>query len=309
MANWQDAGSGVKLWMPTPDADLDATQRSFTRLSVSREESEGKYHRHIRSAETEAGTKHGIVDQNGSNDQSSTASILPSIEESLRVKQAIYRELFPSPSSRAPSVSPNEAPSSSSRETWTPQPPSEYPLFAQLEAFLTPSITKETTDFSSDLAHVYSTTTLPTPNTEYSEQTDLQETPESPCPTKSRGISRRQTGLTSHHFRTYKPSKKSLSVRRKLDFGTLSASQGNSSTRTSFAMGPPEYSPSHRWTNEEREVLCVLNRFYRRNPVAFKCIFNKMFGQDLKMSKVRNQFENCEYNRGLKCIRLLRDAY
>jgi hypothetical protein len=57
-------------------------------------------------------------------------------------------------------------------------------------------------------------------------------------------------------------------------------------------MGLPEYSPSHRWTNKEREVLCIMNRFYRRNPVSFKCIFNKMFGQDLKMSKVRDQFEN-----------------
>lgn len=252
--------------------------------------------------ELEAGANYGIVDQNGSNDQSSTASVLPSIEESLRVKQAIYRELFPSPVSRAPSASPNEAPSSSSREIWTPQPPSEDALFAQLEAFLTPSIAKETTDFSSDLAHIHSSATVTTPDTDYTEQTDFQDTQESPCPTKNRGLPRRQTGLISHHFRTYKPSKKSVSVRRKLDFGGLSASQGNRSGRASFAMGLPEYSPSHRWSNKEREVLCVMNRFYRRNPVSFKRIFNKMFGQDLKMSKVRDQFENCEYSRGLKCF-------
>jgi hypothetical protein len=207
--------------------------------------------------ELEAGANYGKVDQNGNNDQSSTASVLPSIEESLRVKQAIYRELFPSPVSRAPSVSPNGAPPSSSQETWTPRPPSEDPLFAQLEAFLTPSTAKEITDFSSDLAHIHSTATGTTPDTDYTEQTDFQETQESPCPTKKRGIPRRRTGLTSHHFRTYKPSKKSLSVRRKLDFGGLSASQGNNSSRASFAMRLPEYSPSHRWTNEEREVLCV----------------------------------------------------
>jgi hypothetical protein len=53
-----------------------------------------------------------------------------------------------------------------------------------------------------------------------------------------------------------------------------------------------EYGDHHRWTDAEDSFLCVLNRFYAREPRSFAQIFNKFFGSDLPMHKIRNRFDS-----------------
>lgn len=82
-------------------------------------------------------------------------------------------------------------------------------------------------------------------------------------------------------------------MRRVLDFGApksddTSASRGNKLVK----MCLPEYAPIHKWQEDEREFLCVLNRWYARAPSDFASIFNHTFGLALSVSKIRDQFEN-----------------
>ncbi|KAF2788135.1 hypothetical protein K505DRAFT_315451 [Melanomma pulvis-pyrius CBS 109.77] len=53
-----------------------------------------------------------------------------------------------------------------------------------------------------------------------------------------------------------------------------------------------ERPPRHLWTCSERELLCVLFRWYERKPIAFGRIWNSIFGLNLPTRKIQNQFEN-----------------
>jgi hypothetical protein len=53
-----------------------------------------------------------------------------------------------------------------------------------------------------------------------------------------------------------------------------------------------ERSAPHFWSEGEREVLCVINRFYERSPNKFTAIFNHIFGLELSTRKVKDQFES-----------------
>ncbi|KAF2823324.1 hypothetical protein CC86DRAFT_384695 [Ophiobolus disseminans] len=107
-----------------------------------------------------------------------------------------------------------------------------------------------------------------------SDRTDFLATTQTPCPVT-------------------KASKEPPSVRRKLDFGTIpNKSVAGSSQKPIKMLCAPEYSPVHRWSDEERELLCVMWRWYARAPASFAQIFNTIFNLNLSMSKVRDQFEN-----------------
>ncbi|KAH7078851.1 hypothetical protein BKA63DRAFT_601110 [Paraphoma chrysanthemicola] len=271
MANWQDAAPGVKFWVPASHAEIDTTQQSFSRLSVSLDEDF----------------------QQGGNSDAIADSMLPSLEDNLRIKHAVYDELFPSPDLRAPSIGVKKPGASSPPAAWTLQQSSNSTLLDQLRAYTTPELSTRAANRSSTLDTQQLSDPTPTPDTEYSEAIDFVETEPTPCPQRKRGRPRKQTGVTSHYFRNTGNLKVQRSVRRILDFGEIPAIKSNRSSRTSKTMAIlPEYSPSHRWTSEEREFLCVINRWFLRFPVAFAQIYNARFGQDLKVAKVRDQFEN-----------------
>jgi hypothetical protein len=88
-----------------------------------------------------------------------------------------------------------------------------------------------------------------------SDRTDFLATSSTPCPVKTRVKSRHQTGTTSRFFEKTRAKKNTLPLQRKLDFGTTSGASKRRPCRKLNTMGiiAPEYSPSHRWTDAERE--------------------------------------------------------
>jgi hypothetical protein len=51
----------------------------------------------------------------------------------------------------------------------------------------------------------------------------------------------------------------------------------------------PEYAPNHKWSYADNEMLCVMWRWYEREPVKFAAIFNKFFDLRLATSKIKVQ--------------------
>jgi hypothetical protein len=246
MTNWQDAGSGVMLWAPTTQVEMETADRTFSRLSIGAENTESMFHNTLTSQLYIAGIDCSI--DYGNDDVTAEAdSILPSVEENLRTKQTIFQELFGTPK-EVPALSRNiqspisstiksSSPISAENTFFTPQgsvsSPATLPRLSNspTKSILTPSSDSSTiADYDSD-------------------RTDFLDTTESPCPVSRVRNSRRDTGVTSHCFKIQKVSSTSTPVRRKLDFGPVSGAIKSSK----MGLAALEYSPSHRWTYEERE--------------------------------------------------------
>ncbi|KAF1366092.1 hypothetical protein EJ07DRAFT_82101, partial [Lizonia empirigonia] len=57
--------------------------------------------------------------------------------------------------------------------------------------------------------------------------------------------------------------------------------------------GALERTPPHNYTSDERELLCILNRFYHSEDVrAIPKVFNAIVGLELKHQTIKNYFEN-----------------
>jgi hypothetical protein len=52
-----------------------------------------------------------------------------------------------------------------------------------------------------------------------------------------------------------------------------------------------EYSPRHRWKPMEDELICVLHRWWTRQPQIFSRIFNEHFQSSLSTQKIRARFD------------------
>lgn len=179
--------------------------------------------------------------------------MLPSVEENLRIKRDIWQAFFPSPGSTSPTSSENETLPSCSATTRTAFPTVEDTLFTQLNTLISNDSSESSSRTLNDLNPTPSTASTAT---DYdSDRTDFRTTPKSPCPTKRLNHLRRQTGTTSHYFGKAKVATKVLPVRRRLDFGPLSKATSQKLAQRPKQMVAPEYSPMHRWTNEEREYL------------------------------------------------------
>ncbi|KAF3004210.1 hypothetical protein E8E13_006886 [Curvularia kusanoi] len=99
---------------------------------------------------------------------------------------------------------------------------------------------------------------------------------------------------------TYSKTMSKMPPIRRLDLG-----KGNKKSRTkgeSFGkmsldnLRDIERSPSHRWDQDERELLCIINRWYhvKHRPtelVTYAKIFNSITGLNIKPLRVRAQFE------------------
>lgn len=139
-----------------------------------------------------------------------------------------------------------------------------------------------------------------------SERTDFRETPPSPTEYKiSRGYHKRTsaTGKTSHHFQQKTQLLTGKPLCRRLDFGLAIRQQAKKVSKKSVhaqaldELRRLERTPSHRWDDDERELLCVLNRWYsgtdrRTELLEFSKIFNWITGLELRPHILRTQFEN-----------------
>lgn len=135
-----------------------------------------------------------------------------------------------------------------------------------------------------------------------SERTDFRESP-SPSVRKPKKVMKRTAGAVSRHFRRQMQSNPFEPPVRRLNFGNRLKKQANKKEKKSanaqslHDLATIENAPSHIWDEDERELLCVLNRWYcGRDRTAeldiFSKVFNSITGLDIPAKRVRVQFEN-----------------
>lgn len=134
-----------------------------------------------------------------------------------------------------------------------------------------------------------------------SDRTDFQLTDESPCIRKIEPQSKR---TASQRYKIKRARLRSqLSPTRQLDFGTSIAKKLAKPTEKTAnelsleKLKEIERGPSHTWTQDERELLCVLNRWYcaadRSTELqVFAETFNYITGLNLRARVIRTQFES-----------------
>ncbi|KAH3987159.1 hypothetical protein JI435_001940 [Parastagonospora nodorum SN15] len=216
MSKWKDLGSGIMMWQPTADPEVD--DMSIETL-VAEDAQDGK------------------IDAM----ESFFQELLGTSQNSIPTQ----RHILPATPSFSSTLLSSHTPSESSEPTLitlTPVADTSAPLESSR---LGSDISISNLDFEDTSTTAYD-----------SDRTDFVDTPDTPCPVKHVESSRRSTGATSHFFHTTKQKKTTLPVRRKLRFGTTSATARPRSPHKLGKMGlvAPEYSPSHRWTYQERDT-------------------------------------------------------
>lgn len=135
-----------------------------------------------------------------------------------------------------------------------------------------------------------------------SDRTDYQE--ETPSPSLH-NFDRRHTSASkkkSRHYQHKLKSDNNISAVRYLNFGGRVEKRSVKVKKSINAMSlenlrDVEFAPSHIWNEDERELLCVLNRWYYVTDRAveltvFADVFNSIIASDIKPIRVRNQFES-----------------
>jgi len=129
------------------------------------------------------------------------------------------------------------------------------------------------------------------------------ETSPSPSERKIQRKSTYATGKNSHHFRKKTQLLTRKPLARRLDFGVTRREQAAKVVKRSLNaqaledLRKIERSPSHRWDEDERELLCILNRWYcgasrAAEITVFSKTFNAITGLNLKPRILRSQFES-----------------
>jgi hypothetical protein len=152
-----------------------------------------------------------------------------------------------------------------------------------------------------------------------SDNTDFQE--ESPCPSVVRNNARQKRksafGKTSHHFQRKPQHSGTKSPVRRLNFTSeLKKQLTKWTTRSESVLAlkseneqaldrlkSAERTPRRIWDTDERELLCIINRWYCAKDHAteltvFSKIFNIVTGLDLDSRKIDNQFTHLRYYGG-----------
>jgi hypothetical protein len=140
-----------------------------------------------------------------------------------------------------------------------------------------------------------------------SDRTDFLLSRESPTLRKSKKISRRTPSQKRRHFRQNARRQDKPSVARRLNFGSKPTKQPvRPKKRSANALSLEnlrdlERPTRHRWDEDERELLCVLNRWYCAQDRAselliFARIWNSITGLNVRSHVIRNQYDHlCLY--------------
>lgn len=125
-----------------------------------------------------------------------------------------------------------------------------------------------------------------------SERTDFLEDTPSPSVRRHQITRRQSAAMQSHQFRIRPQPLTSRPVARLLDFARGARRRAPRSPRSSRSTsGALERTPSHRYTADERELLCVLHRFYHSyDKQAVPKIFNAITGLQLRHHTIQNYF-------------------
>ena len=135
-----------------------------------------------------------------------------------------------------------------------------------------------------------------------SDRTDFLLTCDFPSLRKSKPALKRSTGAKNRHFKKKTQFESKLPPIRRLNFGsTLKKRHVKNTKKSANAQSLDnlrniERSPSHRWDEDEREFLCVMNRWYCATDRAteltiFAEVFNSITGLALRPRIIRNQYE------------------
>jgi hypothetical protein len=218
--------------------------------------------------------------------------MLPAVQEkNLQAKQAIFQELFGSPSNtRYPTILVRSETDTLLQDS-VPSPEENYAFVAPSQSFLNPTALEYTAENTPSPNPAPSLEHANSLDYDSDDVSDFLPTPESPCLAQSRKDSARRTDIKSHHFKKTQTLKRSSSVRRKLDFRKPSRSAQSVRVPKSKKMGvvPSEYVPRRSWSYAEKEFLCVLYRWYTCSTVDLARLFNHFFDLDLPRATVNAQ--------------------
>ncbi|KAJ4373989.1 hypothetical protein N0V83_002728 [Neocucurbitaria cava] len=267
--------------MPSGSVGLNATQRSLSRLSIREDSPSGLLVR--------------ICDPDEQD------SVLPSIED-------FFERVTDAEPERENEIlsfkSPGTLPSSSNDGIPTPDTLSPCTLSRSSSATFSSPVHNifdqlKLCAFSSEECQPDVISSPITSPEEYdSDRTDFLLTPKTPCPRRGALSSKRRTETTSRFFNSNNRTKASKDVCRILDFGGVVKRKTLKPTlRVSQRDVAPEYSnPRRCWSDDERTFLCVLWRWYERQPVDFTKIVCTFFGLDLPVQKVIGQHDHIRAN-------------
>ncbi|KAH6620467.1 hypothetical protein C7974DRAFT_234773 [Boeremia exigua] len=282
-ARWQSAQPGVMVYMPAPRVSVDETRDSLSRLSVTGDfdSSSALHSQQSQVSDTilpslEIGSDVQVKEEPGSFESTRFASPETLVDTD---RGEIFEDAVPvvySPGSFLSQLI--AAAGSDLLESSTPDPVSSSSRISEVS--------------TEDYVHVgYE-----------SDRTDFQEV--TPCPSVRKIAHKRATVTrrTSQHFQRQKSQRKYQGVVRSLDFGARNKKRPTKSTSRSANMQALEdlrvleRAPSHSWDQDERELLCILNRWYcapdRTTELEmFAKLFNSITGLGLRPHIIRNQYE------------------
>ncbi|KAJ4989817.1 hypothetical protein SVAN01_04654 [Stagonosporopsis vannaccii] len=284
--NWQSAQNGVMLYMPATRVSIEDTQESMSPLSVTYDTSLDK----------------GVQSQQSR--ISDTVLLSCEIESDIRIKPEHVEShdlgcsRYDSPDTLAHDESEDVFAEAISTTMSTPESSTSADLLAQLINAAEGGCSLPEPNPAKFSRSETSTSIEDYVDVGYdSDRTDFQE------PTPSPSERQLATRKTSHHFqrKTRLVTRKHLA--RRLDFGTIIRQQAKKIIRRSQNaealenLRGLERSPSHEWDDDERALLCVINRWYcGANRAAELTVFSKTFnaivGLDLRPHIIRNQFEH-----------------
>ena len=306
--NWRQAQEGVMVYMPAPSVSLRDTEQSLSRLSVDDDESSGK---NIQSFDVHYSTVTDYnvgVQANGTVISSCEDDTSPQIKTETESPMR-HRDLPPEDSPLEDNT--GEIFSDAVHVTY-PSPSSSAnvsssDLLSQLVAAATcasPVLGIHESD-SSQLSTASSLTEDFILVDNDSDNTDFQE--ESPSPLVMRNARRKRQSATSNHFRRLQHDSTKPLVRR-LFASELKKQLTKGTTRSEGAQAldllrSVERTPRRLWDEDERELLCIINRWYCAKDHAteltvFSKIFNIVTGLDLDSRKIDNQFTHLRYYGG-----------
>ncbi|KAF3046256.1 hypothetical protein E8E11_008418 [Didymella keratinophila] len=289
-ADWQPAQPGVMLYMPATRVSIEDTEHSMYRLSVIDGSSQGGQsqlsnigHTILQSCE------HGPIQIK---EEPTELAMLDVVRDDSpdTLRGDMEEEEVLSDVSPAAKLTPESSVGSDF-------------LFQLMEAahsnFTRSDIPYITTATDSD---AIATTEDFLSTCHDSDRTDFRESP-SPSMRKPKKVLKRKTGAVSRHFKRQTQLNILQPPMRRLNFGNkLKKQASKKGKKSAYAqsledLANIESAPSHNWDEDERELLCVLNRWYcGRDRAAeldiFAKVFNSITGLDILPKRVRIQFEN-----------------
>jgi hypothetical protein len=175
----------------------------------------------------------------------------------------MYEAMFPPLEELA--IEENQAPITADNQSPVPTQPLETP------------VTSSASQASGDTSPITPPSSVETGYD--SDRTDFLITSRSPCP--DRGRSRQPSTLTRRYTNRSILSRRTLPVRRKLDFGMDTTATTPNGKDTLQELRLAERRPKHKWSYTEQVTLIAIYRWFKGQTADRTKTFNAIFGLNL----------------------------